>query len=995
MAEARIDIVVNDSSLDSLESQLSDLQREIKKVGVGSKEFKQLATQIQGVEAQIQKANKAIQGFDIGAAVGNASKVLGGLAAGIAGITVLFSDTEDATERAAEAQQALAAAFGIVQLAEALATVATVTNTAAIVNQTIETEKNFAASLKRQAAVTTEAGAEQALTAALTEAGIGYQVVTDRALQYDLVIGETQLNLKALNGQVIATNVATGEQALVYDAATGSIVQYNASLLGATEANTAATAATQGTTTAVATLGKTLKAALLNPVTLVIAALGVLYLLIQDVQEEFANTGNINRYGEGIEGISEAVSSVSGSFTSATEKIVAYNELLRLGTLNADELAKAQEIVSGALLDAGASQSQVNSLLASGGFILEEYIKLLPRLAEQQVLFELLKEQIKEFTKIQLDSTQTAADGWQTTWNLIISGGYNANFALNQALTGLDNFNSEAEQFQKNIDQLLEKIRAGAQASGDDEGGAFKRILFGGGGGSQPATLKKEIRDISDFIIKNQRYIEDVLNAGLYDGYEERQKILDLEEQRRLEDAEKEYQKILDDESVSNAQKAQLTVQYEALVAAIRSDFAQQRLALSEEIVEEEYQKKIDGLNRERDAISATVDYEETERRRALDNLDEVEEFYINKRGEVRRKSEIRLARERLQIAKDTAEKLATFYDAEEKRLEEDQAAITAVINTELANLDARIAGGIELTEAQKERYQELQDELLAIDRDYTTKRNDLAQERVDAEKDANTEIAESTVSLRELLAANFSEYIKQLTELVTTGLDIAIQYYASQQELLAIQTEEDLKALDDRLTRAQEAFAARSESLAANEVLSAKAKANAIAQLDEQRLAEEKRIAKEREQLEKKSAKQGLDLQAKQAKANLGIAIAQAIADGSIGIAQATATGVLNPAQLAFIPAIVASLAAAIAAYAAQTASINAQLGSLGFAEGGLVTGPGSGTSDSIPARLSNGEYVMNAQSTAANLPLLESLNSTGDNGPRYLTNLGASLNN
>jgi hypothetical protein len=32
------------------------------------------------------------------------------------------------------------------------------------------------------------------------------------------------------------------------------------------------------------------------------------------------------------------------------------------------------------------------------------------------------------------------------------------------------------------------------------------------------------------------------------------------------------------------------------------------------------------------------------------------------------------------------------------------------------------------------------------------------------------------------------------------------------------------------------------------------------------------------------------------------------------------------------------------------------------GFAEGGFVTGPGTGTSDSIPARLSNGEYVMPA---------------------------------
>jgi hypothetical protein len=36
------------------------------------------------------------------------------------------------------------------------------------------------------------------------------------------------------------------------------------------------------------------------------------------------------------------------------------------------------------------------------------------------------------------------------------------------------------------------------------------------------------------------------------------------------------------------------------------------------------------------------------------------------------------------------------------------------------------------------------------------------------------------------------------------------------------------------------------------------------------------------------------------------------------------------------------------------------------GFAEGGMVRGPGSGTSDSIPARLSNGEFVQPARTVA-----------------------------
>jgi len=44
--------------------------------------------------------------------------------------------------------------------------------------------------------------------------------------------------------------------------------------------------------------------------------------------------------------------------------------------------------------------------------------------------------------------------------------------------------------------------------------------------------------------------------------------------------------------------------------------------------------------------------------------------------------------------------------------------------------------------------------------------------------------------------------------------------------------------------------------------------------------------------------------------------------------------------------------------------------------ASGGYITGPGTGTSDSIPARLSNGEFVVNANATKAALPMLHALN-------------------
>lgn len=50
--------------------------------------------------------------------------------------------------------------------------------------------------------------------------------------------------------------------------------------------------------------------------------------------------------------------------------------------------------------------------------------------------------------------------------------------------------------------------------------------------------------------------------------------------------------------------------------------------------------------------------------------------------------------------------------------------------------------------------------------------------------------------------------------------------------------------------------------------------------------------------------------------------------------------------------------------------------------ASGGWVFGPGTATSDSIPARLSNGEFVVNARSAAQNRALLEAIN-----GNRFAT--------
>lgn len=72
-------------------------------------------------------------------------------------------------------------------------------------------------------------------------------------------------------------------------------------------------------------------------------------------------------------------------------------------------------------------------------------------------------------------------------------------------------------------------------------------------------------------------------------------------------------------------------------------------------------------------------------------------------------------------------------------------------------------------------------------------------------------------------------------------------------------------------------------------------------------------------------------------------------------------------------------SVAAAAATGATMIASFNAIKKSIGFASGGLISGPGTQTSDSIPILASNGEYIVNARSVAQPgvLPLLQHINA------------------
>lgn len=113
-------------------------------------------------------------------------------------------------------------------------------------------------------------------------------------------------------------------------------------------------------------------------------------------------------------------------------------------------------------------------------------------------------------------------------------------------------------------------------------------------------------------------------------------------------------------------------------------------------------------------------------------------------------------------------------------------------------------------------------------------------------------------------------------------------------------------------------------------------------------------------------------------------LAIAEvAIAQG-VAIAKAVETATRSSAT--WVDMLVA-IGTVVAAVTAVMSTAMKSIKSAKFATGGLVTGPGIGTSDSIPAQLSNGESVMTARATELFAPILSSFNQMGGGVPINIT--------
>lgn len=266
-------------------------------------------------------------------------------------------------------------------------------------------------------------------------------------------------------------------------------------------------------------------------------------------------------------------------------------------------------------------------------------------------------------------------------------------------------------------------------------------------------------------------------------------------------------------------------------------------------------------------------------------------------------------------------------------------------------------------------------DQLAALELEGSLTENDAEMNNRLAEARANVTRAET-------------EYFNKVREMNAQRTELNNQIAAEEKERLereALDNERRVQAMEGTLTTLNGIFTEQEQMVA--EILEPigmdKLQADLDARVEAERQAAEQRIAIAEMEAEAKLQTQEAVAKGIEAMEELGgdfakVAKVLALAQIAIDTGKALAAGIAQAQSVPF-PANIAAVATTVATILANIAAAKKAVQSAKFATGGLVTGAGTGTSDSIPARLSNGESVMTARATQMFSPILSTFNQMG----------------
>lgn len=331
-----------------------------------------------------------------------------------------------------------------------------------------------------------------------------------------------------------------------------------------------------------------------------------------------------------------------------------------------------------------------------------------------------------------------------------------------------------------------------------------------------------------------------------------------------------------------------------------------------------------------------------------------------------------------------------------DKRRELSDEALKAEIEAKQAEIEMQLEAVKEGTEAEyllklealeKEKELELsnreltEQQKLWITQEYANKREALEEER------------EKTIAERETAAmqARFDTAMAALESQKSKELESVMQFAAN----------------EDQVKQAQAAAEIELLKLKHDQLIKEKKSLNrSLFDSDEEFYARQAEIQSEADETQTQMTETKVNMQKSSydqlsgaieamGEVNSGFAKASkilALGEILVNTGKALAAGIASASSQPF-PANLAAIATTVATVLANIATATKTVKSAKFATGGTVTGPGTGTSDSIPAMLSNGESVLTAAATSMFAPVLSTFNQIGGGVPIQATETANSV--
>lgn len=421
-----------------------------------------------------------------------------------------------------------------------------------------------------------------------------------------------------------------------------------------------------------------------------------------------------------------------------------------------------------------------------------------------------------------------------------------------------------------------------------------------------------------------------------------------------------------------------------------------------------------------RDAINETIKYKEIKKNQELEKLSDEnikqeiarQQKYIDSRLSVVQKgSAEELALKKQKIEEETKLSLNNLkndsktgtLDATEKRdnAKKEMDAAKAKMDSDKANgADAdTLAKDQEYYNSKVAAYQTMQEALTNITAQYEQERVDIETKARQQKAQADLEYAKQQEADRQQVFANRLAELQmegeQQTELQqnlnTLGLDVQTQNEQDQLEVQRQAAQEKLDFLQQFQQQEGESEDEYTQRLADVgmtrldvETQNTEAKKNLSdvnAQINQGEIKNEE-AKKKAFQSVGASMISMLDTLGESNSAFAKMSKIITLAQIAIDTGKALSAGIASASALPF-PSNLAAIATTVATVLANVATAISTVKSAKFAEGGKVVGPGTGTSDSINAQLSNGEYVMTAKATKMFEPMLAAMNAIGSGVP------------